>query len=132
MPTVPSWITRAVVVESGPLRTDVNAVKDWRATATQVVVILDDRKRTEIRFRVDNLRPIGAEHRGAELLDSRDPQTAMRILRYRADQAVEDLAGEIARIRLDKVRSDREEQAKRITVLRDKATAALAALEPWL
>jgi hypothetical protein len=134
MPAVPNWIPHAIVILPGllPGLDEAIPVKDWRATKTQVVVTLDNPKRTEMRFYLDGLRPVGSDSRGAKLLDGRDLVTVAHVQRIRADEAVAELEFEIALARFDRIRGDREAQARLISDLRDKATAALAALEPLL
>jgi len=135
MSTVPNWIPRAWVLlpSSSRLRPDeIVRTLSWRATHTQVVVRLDNPKQTAMRFWLDGLRPLGNENHGAKLLDGDDPETQAMIARIRADEAVADFETALNTTRMDRVRGDREAQARLIGQVRDAATAALAALEPLL
>jgi hypothetical protein len=135
MPTVPNWIPRAWVLlpSRGTSRPDeIVRTVSWRPTPTQVVVTLDNPKRTELRFWLDGLRPVGHENRRAELLDGDAPETQAMVARIRAEEAVADFETVLNVTRMDHVRDDREAQARLIGQVRDAATAALAALEPLL
>lgn len=130
MPTVPNWIGHAIViVPSGSyLRPDeAIPVKSWRATNTQVVVTLDDAKRTEMRFYLDGLRGVGP-NRGAELLDADHSATKRRAARIRAAVAIYALESEMALARLGDSRSDNEALAVKVGRIQRAATKALAAL----
>lgn len=135
MPAVPNWIPRAwVLLPSGSsLRPDeIVRTLSWRPTPTQVVVTLDNPKRTVMRFWLHRLQPVGRENRGVKLLDGAAPETQAMIARIRADEAVAALDMVLAGTRMHKADGDREAQVRLISQVRDAAAAALAALEPLL
>lgn len=130
MATVPPWIGHSVVIlpSRGISRSELAFdVVYWRATNTQVVVQIDDGKRTEVRFYLDGLRGVGPDRR-AELLDDADPDTVRRIHASRCRQAVDAFETAIHTIRVDRIRSDPEALVVEIGKVRDAASAALAAL----
>lgn len=57
VPTVPNWIAKAVVTNSG--RTAAYPITGWRATRTQVIVSTE--REQEIRFRLSDLREVGRD-----------------------------------------------------------------------
>lgn len=130
MPSVPNWITHAIVIQIQPAGFPgyrAVAVKSWRATATQVVVTLDDPGRTELRFRLDGLSGIGDAWR-MTLCDATDPGVVRRVSRIRADAAIDALRSTVALTRLHRNREDLDGKAEEICAIRDAATAALAAI----
>jgi hypothetical protein len=137
MPSVPNWIPRAVVIMPSGSRMHPDEafdVKDWRATRTQVVVTLANANRTEHRFYLDGLRPVGSSYRDRriELLDGADPDVQRRLAFIRADRAVNQLETMVNLAPFGKARGDAGKQLDLAVAIRDAATAAIEALEPLL
>lgn len=133
MPTVPNWIGHSIVIlPSGSLIRPDEAipVKSWRATRTQVIVTLDNPRRTEVRFHLDGMVGVAGD-RGADLLDAEAETTKRRVEVIRYREAFADFRTTVNLTRLDGDR-DYEDAAARITAIRDAATKALGALAPLL
>ena len=128
MATVPNWIGHAVVILPNGTANTAVPVRSWRPTKTQVVVTLDDAKRTEMRFYLDGLKLVGPGWSRTHLLDANDPATKHRVARIRAAEAVADLEREMALASLSDSRGDHEELAVKVGRIQRAATRALAAL----
>lgn len=135
MPTVPPWISHAIVVIPSRSRTspdDACPIKDWRATKTQVVVTLDNPNRSEMRFYLDGLRAVGARYGEPELLDADAPETVRRVARIRSARAIADLETAMALNVIAHNRNDPEALVTEIGRIQRAATEALARLADLL
>lgn len=97
MATVPNWIAKGYAVSGRGDDACAYRITDWRATTTQVVVILDINGRpVEYRFRLDDLTEVGRRYGGmklvapdADVLAEIRRAAKIRSARFLLDDAVE-------------------------------------------